>query len=317
MWQNDVAGTGGVYDVVSCTATTSDSLYGVVAELYAPNDGVNCFVVGHYTFFNWNPVKDASEVYLGFIMDWDIPSDNSVDNWSGSDELLHTMWQQGAEYETDNNAACGGVEIAETDRYGGMAVLNGLDGGLLNAWAEENAPHQLGSGYDPEWLYDQMTTLSGYNNYAGDTAIDLHMGMTFGTVDMTTKASKDYWVVLVTTNEGEVDYKDQIAAANAWCLAQGFYIDIACPGCTPGDANGDGSVNVGDAVYTISYVFKGGPAPVPYSICSGDANGDCATNVGDAVYTISYVFKGGPEPVSYDAYEAACYPDPGCGDSAE
>ena len=28
-----------------------------------------------------------------------------------------------------------------------------------------------------------------------------------------------------------------------------------------GDANGDGEVNVGDAVYLISYVFKGGPPP--------------------------------------------------------
>jgi hypothetical protein len=32
--------------------------------------------------------------------------------------------------------------------------------------------------------------------------------------------------------------------------------------CKPGDANGDGDANVGDAVYVISYVFKGGPAPI-------------------------------------------------------
>jgi hypothetical protein len=62
-----------------------------------------------------------------------------------------------------------------------------------------------------------------------------------------------------------------------------------------GDANSDGTVNVGDAVFLISYVFKGGSAPVP--IESGDANGDGQVNVGDAVYIISYVFKGGPEPV--------------------
>ena len=62
-----------------------------------------------------------------------------------------------------------------------------------------------------------------------------------------------------------------------------------------GDANGDNAVNVGDAVYLINYVFKGGPAPEP--LCSGDANGDGSVNVGDAVYLINYVFKGGPEPV--------------------
>jgi hypothetical protein len=62
-----------------------------------------------------------------------------------------------------------------------------------------------------------------------------------------------------------------------------------------GDANGDGGVNVGDAVYVINYVFKGGPPPDPE--CLGDANNDGNTNVGDAVYLIAYVFKGGPAPL--------------------
>lgn len=62
-----------------------------------------------------------------------------------------------------------------------------------------------------------------------------------------------------------------------------------------GDANGDNQVNVGDAVFMITYVFKGGDAPVPP--CLGDANGDTNPNVGDAVYLIAYVFKGGPPPV--------------------
>ncbi|MCK5125854.1 MAG: thrombospondin type 3 repeat-containing protein [candidate division Zixibacteria bacterium] len=61
-----------------------------------------------------------------------------------------------------------------------------------------------------------------------------------------------------------------------------------------GDANGDETVNVGDAVYVINYAFKGGPAPDP--IESGDANCDDQTNVGDAVYIINYAFKGGPVP---------------------
>ena len=64
---------------------------------------------------------------------------------------------------------------------------------------------------------------------------------------------------------------------------------------TCGDANGDGSANVGDAVSLINYVFKGGAAPDP--LCVGDANGDGSTNVGDAVYLIAYVFQGGAPPV--------------------
>jgi hypothetical protein len=78
--------------------------------------------------------------------------------------------------------------------------------------------------------------------------------------------------------------------------------------CIPGDANGDGSVNVGDAVYLIAYVFQGGPAPTPYPICSGDANCDCQVNVGDAVYIISYVFTGGPPPCDCQTWLLLCGP---------
>jgi hypothetical protein len=61
-----------------------------------------------------------------------------------------------------------------------------------------------------------------------------------------------------------------------------------------GDANGDGDVNIGDAVFLINHVFSGGPAPDPVE--AGDANCDGSVNIADAVFLINYVFKGGPEP---------------------
>ncbi|MDD4052408.1 MAG: C1 family peptidase [candidate division Zixibacteria bacterium] len=61
-----------------------------------------------------------------------------------------------------------------------------------------------------------------------------------------------------------------------------------------GDANGDAKVNIGDAVYIISYIFRGGPAPSP--MAAGDANCDAKVNIGDAVYIITYIFRGGPVP---------------------
>jgi hypothetical protein len=61
-----------------------------------------------------------------------------------------------------------------------------------------------------------------------------------------------------------------------------------------GDANSDGTVNAGDPVYLISYVFKGGPGPE--TTYAGDANADGSVNVADAVYLINYIFKGGPPP---------------------
>lgn len=61
-----------------------------------------------------------------------------------------------------------------------------------------------------------------------------------------------------------------------------------------GDANRDEAVNVGDAVFIINYVFKGGPASYP--IYASDANCDQSVNIGDTVYLISYIFKGGNKP---------------------
>jgi ApbE superfamily uncharacterized protein (UPF0280 family) len=80
-------------------------------------------------------------------------------------------------------------------------------------------------------------------------------------------------------------------------LHHGFMqtFDASSGGCTTaGDANHDGSFNVGDAVFVIANVFKGGPLPVELN--EGDANYDCSFNIGDGVYMISNVFKGGPLP---------------------
>jgi hypothetical protein len=66
----------------------------------------------------------------------------------------------------------------------------------------------------------------------------------------------------------------------------------ACDCC--GDADGAGSVDISDVVYLISYIFSGGPAPVP--LLSGDVNCDSSVDISDAVYLIAFIFSGGPAP---------------------
>jgi hypothetical protein len=62
-----------------------------------------------------------------------------------------------------------------------------------------------------------------------------------------------------------------------------------------GDANDDGQTNVGDAVYIINFVFKGGPAPPCPN--EADTNADCQINVGDGVYLLNFIFKWGTPAV--------------------
>ena len=61
-----------------------------------------------------------------------------------------------------------------------------------------------------------------------------------------------------------------------------------------GDANRSGDVDISDAVFLISYIFAGGPAPNP--LIAGDTNCDLAVDISDAVFLISYIFAGGPAP---------------------
>lgn len=69
---------------------------------------------------------------------------------------------------------------------------------------------------------------------------------------------------------------------------------IVVPEDMPGNANCTDDVNVGDVVFLIAYIFRGGIAP-PIADWA-DVNHDCKVNVGDAVWLINYIFKNGPAP---------------------
>jgi hypothetical protein len=301
------------YNLVICTLSTTDSIFGVGVEMYFPTDG-NDFVIAKYKYTNWKPgLKGMNEVYCGMILDWDIPADESVDNMGEANETTNTIWQRGVQTSTTDEDAPHSCPIVEDQRYGGVSILSGAP---LNAWTAENAPMQVGSGMDNDSLYDRMAGQVGYNLWEWqsgdpeeDTVIDLHTGVTFGAVDMTAKATYSFVVALATTNTGQEHFEAQMATAKAWCIDHGICEPDDICDCKPGDANGDGSINVGDAVYLISFVFKGGPAPTPYATCSGDANCDCAANVGDAVFIIAYVFKGGPAPCACEVW----WDDTNCG----
>ncbi len=63
-----------------------------------------------------------------------------------------------------------------------------------------------------------------------------------------------------------------------------------------GDADGNGSVTISDAVYLIAYIFSGGPAPALEEQGDGDCSG--GISISDAVLLIAYIFSGGPAPCS-------------------
>ena len=61
-----------------------------------------------------------------------------------------------------------------------------------------------------------------------------------------------------------------------------------------GDANGDGVIDLGDVLYLVNYLYKGGPPPDPFEAGDADCSGE--VDLGDVLYLINYLYKGGPAP---------------------
>ena len=69
-----------------------------------------------------------------------------------------------------------------------------------------------------------------------------------------------------------------------------------------GDANGDGFVNLADAISLIQYFFNDGATPG--CLAAADANGDTLNDISDSIFLIQFQFLDG-------AFPSAPYPD--CG----
>ena len=61
-----------------------------------------------------------------------------------------------------------------------------------------------------------------------------------------------------------------------------------------GDANRDEVINIGDVVYLVSYLYRGGAEPLPAE--SGDCDRSESVDVGDVVYLVNYLYRNGPPP---------------------
>jgi len=291
------------YTKVSTMFATADTTIGFLADYYIPKAAGNCeFIVEKLQFFNMTTTA-INDVMVGEFLDWDVPSDSGSNNGSGYVQASKLIYQFGGEYNQDDSTEllC---DQESSDRFAGIAASTNTT--FLNAMTLDNATYVYTSGpygnlapLPPGATYDKMKNNEGYDLFSSTDPdslyTDLSTLVTFDEYDLTVGDTFCVVKVLATSKTGLTAFTNAIAAGKAFVTAQG----LDCPSLTccdkPGDANNDGKVNVGDAVYTITYVFRGGPAPVCKA--EGDANGDCKINVGDAVYTITYVFRGGPAPV--------------------
>lgn len=72
------------------------------------------------------------------------------------------------------------------------------------------------------------------------------------------------------------------------------FIQSLAPVC--GDLTGDGGESdIADLTYMVSFLFKGGPAPVNLAMANVDGAGD--VTVADLSYLVGFLFKGGAPPI--------------------
>lgn len=131
------------------------------------------------------------------------------------------------------------------------------------------------------------------------STVELSYPMFVGEVlrlDMDTDQFSDSYTGLTDTSQRIYTVSWQYNGVSQTHIIDGIVTFIASS-FVAGDANGDYNVNVGDAVFLISFVFKDGPAPDPYE--AGDANCDGGVSIGDAVFIVNFVFKNGPQPNCY------------------
>ncbi|PKK84350.1 MAG: hypothetical protein CVT49_04260 [candidate division Zixibacteria bacterium HGW-Zixibacteria-1] len=96
--------------------------------------------------------------------------------------------------------------------------------------------------------------------------------------------------------EGEYYYKVRAKDAdNQWSLfSDPVKTYVIEPPYVCGDANGDEGVNLLDASFLISYLYKSGPSPEPVE--SADVNSSGNVNILDITHLLSYLYKSGPPP---------------------
>ncbi len=99
---------------------------------------------------------------------------------------------------------------------------------------------------------------------------------------------------VVVENTGWYDYYFEFSDGLAVVSTDIDSVFVEVDSYDPGDADGNGSIDIDDIVFLIDYVFGSGPAPDPVE--AGDADCSGAVDIDDIVYLIDYVFSGGPAP---------------------
>ncbi len=97
-----------------------------------------------------------------------------------------------------------------------------------------------------------------------------------------------------TSTGGTVVYFDDIFFSDAGGNPARPPLEVHAQKFLRGETNNDGTVDIADAIWLLSYLFNQGPPPACLDM--GDANDDGNVDIADAIFLLAYLFAGGPTP---------------------
>lgn len=159
--------------------------------------------------------------------------------------------------------------------------------------------HPFG-GYHPDSLHTLFTTFGAQAGW--ETAFHPDTGQVSG--DASVILINDHGVNLDVGDTicwsygiavSKVSLADLQASIDSIRVASDPLVTDCCPILLPGDVNSSGSMTSADIIYLVSYIFKGGPCPLP-CCANGNVNCDGGVTSADVIQLVNYVFKSGVGP---------------------
>jgi hypothetical protein len=303
-----------ISDIAGCPGDpTYEELYGEMAySLFYTEEGEwdSLFIIGlrdvECTDFSikikiyYNPAgPDIPEMYAGIFEDWDVVGDD----WGEMDTVHNLMYQWDP---ADPSIVFGIMSVPFYDQF----------------------CHTMKFIHNPTEVYPDGDSSINCGNDPGPAYLArLMMQPGYRDMGYWTPDPDDHSVLTVSPpfslNTGEmhieiwIDFGRNLGDGMTW--EQWYKKILRYVGMYRGDVNASDtldlpSLDVSDLVYLINYLYKGGPAPLPFAD-QGNVDGKgpyggpvdtaCPKNnvdLQDVYYLINYIYKGGPAPVDYVRY---------------